>query len=167
MPFEARALADGLANALGWYLRCAESKIFAVPLGSASFLIMPRPLLRLAQGLLVLAAFCLINGADFIAQSVAWSTMILDYSSGDTVAAAVVKTFDGTHSCRLCQEVSRQQGSEQRKIAETDLQKLHLCCFSDDAFDWGAPARAEFAPFKAKEERMVFQPPFPPPRREA
>ncbi len=125
---------------------------------------MPRPLLRLAQALLVLAAFCLANGPDFLAQGVAWSTMIIDYSASDTVASAVAKTFDGEHPCRLCQRVDEHQGSQQKRAVESSLRKLHLCCVTTEVFDLGAPARVEFPIIRTQDVRLSFQPPVPPPR---
>jgi len=125
---------------------------------------MPRPLLRLAQALLVLAAFCLVNGPDFLAQGVAWSTMIIDYSASDSVASAVVKTFDGEHPCRLCQRVDEHQGSQQKRVIESSLRKLHLCCVMAEVFDLGAPVTAEFFTVSTQDVRLSFQPPVPPPR---
>jgi hypothetical protein len=125
---------------------------------------MPRPLLRLAQVLLVLAAFCLVNGPDFLAQGVAWSTMIIDYSASDTVASAVAKTFDGEHPCRLCKQVDEHQRSPQKRAVESSLRKLHLCCVPGEVFELGAPIPAEFPCIDARDVRLSVQPPVPPPR---
>lgn len=125
---------------------------------------MPRPLLRLAQVFLVVAVFCLVNGSDFIAQGVAWGTMIFDYSAHDTVMNAVLKTFDGGHPCDLCKKVDEHQGSQQRSLAENNLRKLHLCAIEPEPFHLAGVAVQTFPAYVPKVVHVGSRPDLPPPR---
>jgi len=125
---------------------------------------MPRPLLRFAQVILVFAVFCMVNGPDFIAQGFAWGTMIIDYSTRDTVVEAVLKTFDGSHPCKICKRVDEQQGGETKRMIETSLRKLHLCCVSTDDFDLGGLVSTTFPSLVVTTVSGNLEPPFLPPR---
>ncbi len=106
---------------------------------------MPRALLRLAQIVLVFAVFCMANGSDFVAQGLAWGTMIIDYSSHETVVEAVIDTFDGSHSCTICKRVDEQQGSQTKRISEARLRKLDLCFEAEEHYDLGQLGSVSFS----------------------
>jgi hypothetical protein len=126
---------------------------------------MPRPLLRFAQVVLVFAVFCMANGSDFIAQGFAWGTMIIDYSSRETVVEAVIDTFDGSHPCTICKRVDEQQGGQTKRISEASLRKLDLCFEAGEQYDLGRFVVVSlFPPFAAKTVRVGGEPPFQPPR---
>jgi hypothetical protein len=66
-------------------------------------------------------ALCLAIGLHwFVLQSVAWTAMIVKYSAGTSLSAALVKTFDGAHPCSLCRVVQKGKTSEKN----SDLQPL-------------------------------------------
>jgi len=125
---------------------------------------MPRPLFRFAQIILVFAVFCMANGSDFIAQGFAWGTMIIDYSSHDTVVEAVLKTFDGNHPCKICKKVDEQQHSQTKRMMEAGLRKLDLCCATPDLLILPDLGGTTFPAFEAKTLPMSAEPPFQPPR---
>jgi hypothetical protein len=125
---------------------------------------MPRPLLRFAQVILVFAVFCMANGSDFIVQGFAWGTMIIDYSSRDTVVEAVLKTFDGNHPCKICKKVDEQQNSQTKRMIETGLRKLDLCCAAPELFELPDLGSTSFPAFETKTLPMSGDPPFQPPR---
>jgi len=61
-------------------------------------------------------------GLHWIAlQSVAWTTMVIEYSKRAPLREAVAQTFDGAHPCSLCHAVAAGKKSEAgaAKIADT------------------------------------------------
>lgn len=71
------------------------------------------PVLRWCARWFVVAALTLSLGAHwFVLQSVAWATMIVRYSQDDSLPAAVSKTFDGEHPCKLCKFVREGKQAE-------------------------------------------------------
>jgi hypothetical protein len=46
------------------------------------------------------ALFLLVGGHWALVQTVAWGTMIMDFSKQGSVSEAVSKTFDGAHSVK-------------------------------------------------------------------
>ena len=73
---------------------------------------MPPTVLRLGQVLMLLVLFAASGGHWMALQSVAWSRMLVSYSRGGHIVAAVTKTFDGRHPCTLCKEIQRAKSSE-------------------------------------------------------
>jgi hypothetical protein len=71
---------------------------------------------------------CVSVGAPWVAlQSVAWATMLVEYSQESTLAKAVVQTFDGNHPCDLCKHVRVKQ-SEKKPDAPSMTLKADLLC---------------------------------------
>ena len=73
---------------------------------------MPPPLLRFGQVLMLLVLFAASGGHWMALQSLAWTRMLITYSRGGPIAAAVAKTFDGRHPCALCMEVVKSKSTE-------------------------------------------------------
>ncbi len=68
---------------------------------------------RLARGMVVVA-ICLSLGLQWAAlQGIAWTSMLINYSTKGSFAEAVTKTFDGQHPCPLCKAV--ETGSEKKQ----------------------------------------------------
>lgn len=79
---------------------------------------------RLAKLLVLLAAVQLLGGHWVVLQSAAWVGMLVSYSQGESVVAALEKTFDGAHPCDLCKVVKSGRDEEQRKpVVETVLKQ--------------------------------------------
>ena len=57
-----------------------------------------------------------------VLQSVAWVSMLVNYSAESSFAEAVVKTFDGKHRCQICVAVDegKQSEREQQKLKSLD-----------------------------------------------
>lgn len=99
-----------------------------------------------------------------VLQSVAWVSMLVNYSAESSFAEAVVKTFDGKHPCQICVAV------DAGKKSEREQQKLK----SLDKADWLIPEtalalfRPASKPVAIPEElsllSFVTSPPTPPPR---
>ena len=56
-----------------------------------------------------------IGGHWALLQSVAWMTMLVDYSKDAPLSVAVEKTFDGKHPCSLCKIVKHGKETEQQQ----------------------------------------------------
>lgn len=50
-----------------------------------------------------------------VLQSVAWVTMLVNYSAETTFTDAVAKTFDGHHPCKLCIAVAEGKKTERQQ----------------------------------------------------
>ena len=70
--------------------------------------------LRVAQFLALIAALQILGGHWLALQSVAWVTMVIDYSKETSIGSAIEKTFDGAHPCSLCQTVSKGLSQERK-----------------------------------------------------
>ena len=72
-------------------------------------------------------ALCWAIGLHWIAlQSVAWTTMIIKYSSRTTLTQAVAQTFDGSHPCSLCHAVKAGKASEKKSHDQTTRDRIDL-----------------------------------------
>jgi hypothetical protein len=70
-------------------------------------------------------------------QSIAWVNMLVSFSARDGIQAAVVKTFDGKHPCKLCHFVSEGKQTEKKKDqAQQNLKKLDLLLAAVGEFDF-------------------------------
>ena len=69
---------------------------------------------KLTQILIVCALVITIGGHWAILQSVAWVGMTISYSQNSTFKAALVKTLDGQHPCKLCKAVQAGKNSENK-----------------------------------------------------
>lgn len=74
----------------------------------------------LGQIMICLAMFALIGGHWAVLQSVAWGTMIANYSKSSSLASAVQETFSGKKPCRLCHVV--EEGRKQEKNTPATFQ---------------------------------------------
>jgi hypothetical protein len=74
-------------------------------------------------------ALCCAIGLHWIAlQSVAWTTMIIDYSKRAPLREAVTQTFDGAHPCSLCHAVSTGKNSEKKSDLQSLTPKIDMIC---------------------------------------
>ena len=71
--------------------------------------------MRVLSRFLVIVALCCAIGLHWCAlQSIAWTTMVLEYSKDAPFKEALAKTFDGRHPCSLCHAVQTGKKSEQK-----------------------------------------------------
>src|SRR5438094_5338716 len=74
-------------------------------------------------------ALCCAIGLHWIAlQSLAWTTMIIDYSKRAPLRQAVIQTFDGTHPCSLCHAVNTGKNSEKKSDLQSSTPKVDMIC---------------------------------------
>jgi hypothetical protein len=121
--------------------------------------------LRQVGRIATIGALCCAIGLHWVAlQSVAWATMILDYSKRAPLCQAITQTFDGAHPCSLCHVVSKAKNSEKNRDFQSPAPKIDMIC---------APLAncivRLFVPFQyAADHSLSFEfghsPPVPPPR---
>lgn len=115
--------------------------------------------------LAVVAALAVGSGAHWVAlQTVAWATMLVDYSRAASLIVAVEKTFDGEHPCALCLTVKdgeKQQQEQQAAQPVPDIKGIlaPVLRVTSPAFVFASHPR-----FEEAAERLVHSPPVPPPR---
>ncbi len=114
---------------------------------------------------LVIVALCFAVGLHWCAlQSVAWTTMVIEFSKEVPFTQAVSKALDGRHPCSLCRAVQTGRKSEQKSDSHFGTKMDFYCAISP-----GAPVR-EFASvdYTGHEDFVRSRndsPPTPPPRQ--
>jgi hypothetical protein len=113
----------------------------------------------------VVGALTLSLGAHwFLLQSVAWASMIVRYSQEESLSAAVSKTFDGEHLCKLCKLVREGKKAEKPiEIVKVDADKKMV---SEAAIFIPLPPSSFSLNPEATEAAQLrsHSPPLPPPR---
>src|SRR5213083_1647906 len=99
---------------------------------------------RCAGRIATISALCLSIGLHWIAlQSLAWTTMIIDYSKRAPLCQAITQTFDGAHPCSLCRAVNAGKNSEKKTDLQAPTPKIDMICVSRTA-----PSLRPFIPFE-------------------
>jgi hypothetical protein len=112
----------------------------------------------------IFGLYCTIGLHWFTLQSVAWTSMIIDYSKRGTFCQAIVQTFDGAHPCSLCRVVNKANSTEKKSNLQLLTPKIDMIC-TKRAVPVVPPipyvdyAAGDFSVFKIGES-----PPVPPPR---
>jgi len=76
-------------------------------------------------------ALCCAIGLHWIAlQSLAWTTMMIDYSKRAPLYQAIGQTFDGAHPCSLCHAVNKGKNSEKKSDLQSPAPKIDMICGS-------------------------------------
>jgi hypothetical protein len=84
--------------------------------------------MRIVSRFFVIAALCLAIGLHWCAlQSIAWTTMVIEYSKDASFAEALTKAFDGEHPCSLCHAVQTGKKSEQKNNVRA-VTKIDFYC---------------------------------------
>lgn len=69
---------------------------------------------------IILGVMCLSLGLQWaVIQGIAWTTMLVSYSSTEGLIQGLSKTFDGEHPCPLCEAVEDGSQQSSRQAAET------------------------------------------------
>jgi len=121
--------------------------------------------LRHLGRIVTILALCCAIGLQWIAlQSLAWTTMLIDYSKRAPLCRAISQTFDGAHPCSLCHVVSNGKNSEKKQDLRSAAPKIDMICAS-----LPTSIVRPFVPFEyAAGDSFSFEfghsPPVPPPR---
>jgi hypothetical protein len=115
----------------------------------------------------VVLALCLSIGAHWVVlQSVAWGTMVVQYSQHVPLSQAVAQTFDGDHPCNLCKRISAAQHSEKKGDAQFGAIKPDLICATRRIVLLPRSTDFLFARVVMSASLLAHSPPTPPPRSE-
>lgn len=108
------------------------------------------------------------GGHWFGLQVVAWSGMLINYSSEVGLVEAVDQTFDGQHPCGLCVAIKTAQEETPELPATVNLRPLTAVLLSADIqerFRNGLPKGVDFPlPTDENAEARSIRPASPPPR---
>jgi hypothetical protein len=61
-------------------------------------------------------------------QSVAWTTMLVEYSKRVPLGQAIAQTLDGSHPCSLCHAVNTAKHSQKKSDVQVSAGKIDLIC---------------------------------------
>jgi hypothetical protein len=118
-----------------------------------------------AGRIVTISALCCAIGLHWIAlQSLAWATMIIDYSKRAPLCQAITQTFDGAHPCSLCHVVSKGKNSEKKQDLQSPAPKIDIICVPSSG-----RLINQFIPFEYAVRDFCYSeieraPPVPPPR---
>jgi hypothetical protein len=121
--------------------------------------------LRCIARAVTIFALCCAIGLHWIAlQSLAWTTMLIDYSKRAPLCQAITQTFDGAHPCSLCHAVDAGKTSEKKSDLQSPTPKIDMICVPRTDFFVHS-----FVPFEYAARNFSFHdagrsPPAPPPR---
>ena len=83
---------------------------------------------RIGRCVVALALCSSIGGHWLGLQSIAWATMIANYSQHCSFGQAIVQTFDGKHPCDLCKHISKAKATEKKQDNQRGATKVDLIC---------------------------------------
>ena len=110
-------------------------------------------------------ALCLAIGLHWCAvQSVAWTSMMVEYSQKSSLTEALAKTFDGKHPCSLCHAVQVGQRSEKKSDLQSLAPKIDLICNARVIRFTPGLQNFLYSPFSSLVNRRSHSPLVPPPR---
>ena len=113
----------------------------------------------------MILALCLAIGLHWLAvQSVAWTSMIVEYSQKTSLPEALAKTFDGKHPCSLCHAVRKGQGSEKKSDFQSVTLKIDLICSARSIRLMPPMVACEYQVHASAVRGRAQSPPVPPPR---
>jgi len=119
---------------------------------------------RIGRIVTIFALCCAIGLHWLTLQSIAWTSMIIDYSKRGTFCQAIAQTFDGAHPCSLCHIVDKGKTTEKKSDLQLLTPKVDMIC-TKGAITLIRPCAyvdyvaGHFSIFKLGES-----PPVPPPR---
>jgi hypothetical protein len=121
---------------------------------------------RRAGQIATIVALCCAIGLHWIAlQSLAWTTMIIDYSKRAPLCQAITQTFDGAHPCSLCHAVNAGKNSEKKSDLQSPTPKIDMICVSRTACLLRPFVSFEYTACDFSFDLVGQSPPVPPPRR--
>jgi len=121
-------------------------------------------LCRLGRIVTIFALCCAI-GLQWIAlQSLAWTTMLIDYSKRAPLCQAIAQTFDGAHPCSLCHVVNKGKNSESKSDLQSPAPKIDMICVPRAATLLRPFVPFEYAMRDLCSSKIRRSPPVPPPR---
>ena len=81
---------------------------------------------RLGHIFLIVALLMATGSHWALLQSVAWTNMLVENLHSYSFQAAVIRTFDGKHPCRLCCQIAEGKKSEKKTEVPVEIKKLEF-----------------------------------------
>jgi len=121
--------------------------------------------LRCIARAVTIFALCCAIGLQWLAlQSIAWTSMIIDYSKRGTLCQAIAQTFDGAHPCSLCRVVNKANSTEKKSDLQVLTPKIDMICVCQPASYLRPFIRLEYTAGEFCSFQIGQSPPVPPPR---
>jgi hypothetical protein len=114
---------------------------------------------------LTIFALCCAIGLHWLTlQSIAWTTMIVDYSKRASLCEAIAQTFDGAHPCSLCHMVDRGKTTEKKSDLQLVSSKVDMICTKQTITLVRPFSRVDYMGPEFAVSELRKSPPVPPPR---
>src|SRR5215831_8992356 len=84
----------------------------------------------IGRTVMIFALCCAIGLHWLTLQSIAWTSMIIDYSKRGSLCQAIAQTFDGAHPCSLCHIVDKGKSTESKSELQLLTPKIDMICTS-------------------------------------
>ncbi|PYK23151.1 MAG: hypothetical protein DME59_17920 [Verrucomicrobia bacterium] len=121
--------------------------------------------LRCICRVITIFALCCAIGLHWIAlQSLAWTTMVIDYSKREPLCQAIAQTFDGAHPCSLCKMVNKAKSTERKSDLQPLTPKIDMICARGTVAVVHPSIDFEYASCDFSLSETWQTPPVPPPR---
>lgn len=119
---------------------------------------------RLGHILLIIALLGATGGHWTVLQTIAWADMLTKNLQTESVGAAIAKTFDGEHPCKMCKQISAGKKAEKQADLPLQIKKLEFVSIRPTWLIL-APQVFEVLPEAAFHfESISHRPSVPPPR---
>jgi hypothetical protein len=118
--------------------------------------------------LLMVSALAFSLGLHWaLLQSLAWTTMLVENLANTSFSAALQRTFDGKHPCRLCLLIAQGKSGEKKAEFPAPLRKLEFVS-QIVALAFFPPSRFELlSSADDTAESLALAPPTPPPKSQS
>jgi hypothetical protein len=122
-------------------------------------------MLRCVGRAVTICALCCAIGLQWVAlQSIAWTTMIVNYSKRGSLCQAIAQTFDGAHPCSLCYIVNKGKTTEKKSDVQLLTPKIDIICTKRVITLVQPFIRFDYAMSEFSVSEISQSPPVPPPR---
>jgi hypothetical protein len=135
-------------------------------LKSFSTYLASRAFSRFGRGFLIVAVSLSIGVHWAALQSVAWVSMLVEYSQHASVATAIAQTFDGQHPCTLCKQILASQTAPKKDGPLLTKARPDLICATRTIVLLTPFRDLDFFQVQLKKVARFDPPPTPPPRFE-
>ena len=99
-------------------------------------------------------------------QSIAWASMVINYSQHCSFVKAVQQTFDGAHPCDLCKRISNAKDAEKKPDTQRSTPKADLICVVRRFAPLPPFCHVDYTELASFLVSGSLEPPSPPPRAE-
>jgi hypothetical protein len=118
----------------------------------------------IGRAVTIFALCCAIGLHWLTLQSIAWTSMMIDYSKRGTLCQAIARTFDGAHPCSLCRVVNKANTTEKKSDLQLLTPKVDMICPKRAATLIPLFVHFDYATTTISVPEVRYSPPVPPPR---